>query len=174
MTNKLYLVTGGAGFIGSHIAERLLAEGHQVRVLDNLSSGTEENLTGLAAASGKLELMRGDIRKLDQVRESMKGVEIAFHEAALGSVPRSVEDPITTHDSNITGTLNVLVAARDAGVRRLVYASSSSVYGETPVLPKSEEMTPQPLSPYALSKLAGEHYCSVFHHAYGFGAVALR
>src|SRR5215471_11235318 len=99
MTNKLYLVTGGAGFIGSHIAERLLAEGHQVRVLDNLSSGKEENLTGLAAASGKLELMRGDIRKLDQVRESMKGVEIVFHEAALGSVPRSVEDPITTHDS---------------------------------------------------------------------------
>lgn len=174
MPDKRYLITGGAGFIGSHIVERLLAEGNNVRVLDNLSSGKEENLTGLPDKSGNLELIRGDIRNVDQVRDAMKGVQVVFHEAALGSVPRSVEDPITTHDSNITGTLNVLLAARDAGVRRLVYASSSSVYGETPVLPKHEDMAPQPLSPYALSKLAGEHYCSVFQHAYGFEAVALR
>src|SRR5215470_3841333 len=174
MPDKRYLITGGAGFIGSHIVERLLAEGNNVRVLDNLSSGKEETLTGLPDKSGNLELIRGDIRNLGQVRDAMKGVQVVFHEAALGSVPRSVEDPITTHDSNITGTLNVLLAARDAGVRRLVYASSSSVYGETPVLPKHEDMAPQPLSPYALSKLAGEHYCSVFKHAYGFEAVALR
>src|SRR5215467_8505715 len=173
MADRLYLITGGAGFIGSHIAERLLADGNRVRVLDNLSSGKEENLSGLPDSADRLELVRGDVRNLDQVRGVMKGVEIAFHEAALGSVPRSVDDPVTTHESNITGTLNVLLAARDAGVRRLVYASSSSVYGETPVLPKKEDMTPQPLSPYALSKLAGEQYCSVFHHVYGFEAVAL-
>jgi len=174
MADRLYLITGGAGFIGSHIAERLLADGHRVRVLDNLSSGKEENLSGLPGSSDRLELVRGDVRDLDQVRAAMKGTEIVFHEAALGSVPRSVDDPVTTHESNMTGTLNVLLAARDAGVRRLVYASSSSVYGETPVLPKKEDMTPQPLSPYALSKLAGEQYCSVFHHVYGFEAVALR
>jgi UDP-glucose 4-epimerase len=174
MADRLYLITGGAGFIGSHIAERLLADGHRVRVLDNLSSGKEENLSGLPGSSDRLELMRADVRNLDQVRAAMKGIEIVFHEAALGSVPRSVDDPVTTHESNMTGTLNVLLAARDAGVRRLVYASSSSVYGETPVLPKKEDMTPQPLSPYALSKLAGEQYCSVFHHVYGFEAVALR
>jgi UDP-glucose 4-epimerase len=174
MADRLYLITGGAGFIGSHIGERLLADGHRVRVLDNLSSGKEENLSGLPGSSDRLELVRGDVRDLDQVRAAMKGVEIVFHEAALGSVPRSVDDPVTTHESNMTGTLNVLLAARDAGVRRLVYASSSSVYGETPVLPKKEDMTPQPLSPYALSKLAGEQYCSVFHHVYGFEAVALR
>jgi UDP-glucose 4-epimerase len=174
MADRLYLITGGAGFIGSHIAERLLADGHRVRVLDNLSSGKEENLSGLPGSSDRLELVRGDVRNLDQVRAAVKGVEIVFHEAALGSVPRSVDDPVTTHESNMTGTLNVLLAARDAGVRRLVYASSSSVYGETPVLPKKEDMTPQPLSPYALSKLAGEQYCSVFHHVYGFEAVALR
>jgi UDP-glucose 4-epimerase len=174
MADRLYLVTGGAGFIGSHIAERLLADGHLVRVFDNLSSGKEENLSGLTGASDRLELVRGDVRNPDQVRNAMREVEIVFHEAALGSVPRSVDDPVTTHQSNMTGTLNVLLAARDAGVRRLVYASSSSVYGVTPELPKKEDMTPQPLSPYALSKLAGEQYCSVFNHVYGFEAVGLR
>ena len=121
-----------------------------------------------------VELIKGDIRHANLVNEAMKGVHVVFHEAALGSVPRSVTDPLTTHEVNMTGTLNVLLAARDAGVKRVVYASSSSVYGETPVLPKREDMTPQPLSPYALSKLVGEHYASVFKQVYGFEVVALR
>lgn len=171
MRKRTYLVTGGAGFIGSHICERLLKEGHVVRVLDNLFSGKQENLESLG---GEVEFIRGDIRDTRLLGEAVKGVDIVFHEAALGSVPRSVADPLTTHEVNITGTLNVLLAARDAGVRRVVYASSSSVYGETPVLPKEESMTPQPLSPYALSKLAGEHYISIFNSVYGFEAVALR
>ena len=171
MSKRLYLVTGGAGFIGSHISARLTNDGHRVRVLDNFSSGKDENLTDI---SGDLEVVRGDIRDLNVVETSMKGVDIVFHEAALGSVPRSVADPITTHETNITGTLNVLLAARGAGVRRLVYASSSSVYGETPVLPKTEDMAPQPLSPYALSKLAGEQYLSIFRRVYGLDSVSLR
>lgn len=171
MSKRLYLVTGGAGFIGSHICERLLKEGQSVRVLDNFFSGKEENIISIR---DDVELIRGDIRDGSLVREAMKGVEVVFHQAALGSVPRSVDDPQTTHEANITGTLNVLLAARDAGVRRLVYASSSSVYGETTELPKHEAITPQPLSPYALSKLAGEHYIKVFKHVYGFEAVALR
>jgi len=168
---KNYLVTGGAGFIGGHIAERLAQGGHRVRVLDDLSSGKEANLESIR---GDVELIRGDIRDARLTREATKGIEIVFHEAALGSVPRSVADPLTTHEVNITGTLNVLLAARDSGVKRVVYASSSSVYGETPVLPKQEEMTVQPLSPYALSKLVGEHYASVFKHVYGFEVVSLR
>ena len=171
MANKAYLVTGGAGFIGSHIVERLVGEGHDVRVLDDFSSGHEANLESFRT---KVELIRGDIRDAQLVNDAVNGVDIVFHEAALGSVPRSVADPLTTHEVNITGTLNVLLAARDAGVKRVVYASSSSVYGETPVLPKSEDLTPQPLSPYALSKLAGEHYSSVFKHVYGFEIVSLR
>lgn len=171
MTKRTYLVTGGAGFIGSHIAERLVGEGHAVRVLDNFSSGREANLESFRSG---VELVRGDIRDVQLVNEATKGVEVVFHEAALGSVPRSVADPVTTHEVNITGTLNVFLAARDAGVKRVVYASSSSVYGEAPVLPKRENMTPQPLSPYALSKLAGEHYASVFKHVYGFEIVSLR
>jgi len=171
MGKRLYLVTGGAGFIGSHICERLLKEGHSVRVLDNFVSGKESNLESIG---GDVELIRGDITDARTVAEAMKGVEIVFHEAALGSVPRSVADPMTTHEVNITGTLNVLLAARDAGVRRVVNASSSSVYGDTKVLPKHEDMMGQPLSPYALSKLAGEHYISIFNRVYGFEAVALR
>jgi UDP-N-acetylglucosamine/UDP-N-acetyl-alpha-D-glucosaminouronate 4-epimerase len=171
MTKQTYLVTGGAGFIGSHITERLVRDGHEVRVLDNFSSGHEANLQSFP---GAVELIRGDIRNAQLVNEASKGVDVVFHEAALGSVPRSVEDPVTTHEVNITGTLNVLLAARDAGVKRVVYASSSSVYGETPELPKSEGMTPQPLSPYALSKLAGEFYSSVFKHVYDFEIVSLR
>jgi UDP-glucose 4-epimerase len=171
MSKRAYLVTGGAGFIGSHICERLLRDGQQVRVLDNFFSGKEANLESL---DGEVELFRGDIRDRAALAEAMRGVEVVFHEAALGSVPRSVADPVTTHEVNITGTLNVLLAARDLGVRRVVYASSSSVYGETKELPKHEEMTPQPLSPYALSKLAGEHYIKVFKQVYGFEAVALR
>jgi nucleoside-diphosphate-sugar epimerase len=171
MAKRLYLVTGGAGFIGSHICERLLKEGHDVRVLDNFFSGKQSNLEDLG---GGVDLVRGDIRDGRVVAEAMRGVYVVFHEAALGSVPRSVADPISTHEVNMTGTLNVLLAAREAGVRRVVYASSSSVYGETKELPKHEGITPQPLSPYALSKLAGEHYISVFNHVYGFEAVALR
>ena len=171
MTKRAYLVTGGAGFIGSHIAERLARDGHEVRVLDNFSAGHESNLESFR---GDVELISGDIRDAELVRKATRGVEIVFHEAALGSVPRSVADPVTTHEVNITGTLNVLLAARDAGARRVVYASSSSVYGETPVLPKREDMTPQPLSPYALSKLAGEHYARVFKQVYEFEVVSLR
>ena len=171
MAKRSYLVTGGAGFIGSHICERLARDGHSVRVLDDLSSGKEQNLRDL---KGDVELIRGDIRDPKLLADVMRGVEVVFHQAALGSVPRSVADPRTTHEVNITGSLNVLLAARDAGVRRVVSASSSSVYGETPVLPKHEGMTPQPLSPYALSKLAGEHYIRIFKQVYGFEAVALR
>ncbi|MBI3653823.1 MAG: SDR family oxidoreductase [Acidobacteria bacterium] len=171
MEKQNYLVTGGAGFIGSHIVERLVGEGQMVRVLDDFSAGKDENL---APMMDKIELRRGDIRDVETVREAMRDIDYVFHEAALGSVPRSVDDPKTTHDVNITGTVNVLLAARDARVRRVVLASSSSVYGETPELPKHEKMTPQPLSPYALSKLAGEQYISVFQQVYGFEAVALR
>jgi UDP-glucose 4-epimerase len=171
MSKKLYLVTGGAGFIGSHICERLLRDGQRVRVYDDLSSGKEENLSNLG---GDVEFIRGDVRDRASLAQAMRDVHVVFHEAAIGSVPRSVADPVTTHESNITGTLHVLLTARDAGVRRVVYASSSSVYGETPELPKHEGMVPQPLSPYALSKLAGEYYISVFKHVYGFEAVSLR
>ncbi|HEY6331268.1 MAG TPA: SDR family oxidoreductase [Blastocatellia bacterium] len=171
MDKRLYLVTGGAGFIGSHICERLLKDGHRVRILDNFSTGKEENLK---FESGEAEVINGDIRDAETVRQAVKDAEIVFHEAALGSVPRSVDDPVSTHEINITGTLNVLLAARDSGVRRVVYASSSSVYGDTPVLPKTEDIRPGPLSPYALSKLAAEQYCLVFHHVYGLETVALR
>jgi UDP-glucose 4-epimerase len=171
MQKQIYLVTGGAGFIGSHLVERLAGEGHRVRVLDNFFSGKETNIASIA---GDVDLMRADIRDARSVATAAEGVDVVFHEAALGSVPRSVADPVTTHEVNLTGTLNVLLAARDAKVRRVVYASSSSVYGETPVLPKHEELTPQPLSPYALSKLAAEHYIRVFHRVYGLEAVSLR
>lgn len=168
---KTYLVTGGAGFIGSHLSERLVRGGHRVRVLDDFSSGKIENLESVR---DEVEIIRGDVRDIDLVREAMDGVEVVFHQAAIGSVPRSVADPISTHEANITGTLNVLMAARDAGVRRVIYASSSSVYGEGAELPKREDMIPQPLSPYALSKLAGEYYCAVFYRVYGLESVSLR
>jgi UDP-glucose 4-epimerase len=171
MSKRTYLVTGGAGFIGSHIVERLARAGHRVRVLDNLFSGKEANLESI---DGDVDLIRADIRDAGAVAGATRGVEVIFHEAALGSVPRSVADPMTTNEVNLTGTLNVLLAARDANVRRVVYASSSSVYGETAELPKHEDLTPQPLSPYALSKLAAEHYISVFHRVYGLEAVSLR
>ena len=171
MPKRAYLVTGGAGFIGSHITERLVRDGHAVRVLDDFSSGKETNLDSFRK---DIEIIHGDIRDADVVKRATKGVDIVFHEAALGSVPRSVMDPLTTHEVNMTGTLNVFLAARDSGVKRVVYASSSSVYGETPVLPKREDMTAQPLSPYALSKLVGEHYSSVFKQIYAFEIVSLR
>ena len=166
-----YLVTGGAGFIGSHLVERLLSEGHFVRVLDNFDTGSRQNISHL---SGNLELIEGSIVDRENVRKACAGIDYVLHQAARGSVPRSVADPLGTHDANVTGTLNILYAAKDAGVRRVVCASSSSVYGETPVLPKEESMTPNPQSPYAYSKLMLEHYCDVFYRIYGLETVALR
>ncbi|MBD3367711.1 MAG: NAD-dependent epimerase/dehydratase family protein [Candidatus Eisenbacteria bacterium] len=165
------LVTGGAGFIGSHIVERLLDLGHSVRVLDDFSTGRRENI---AAFESDVDLHVGDVRDLEAVRRAVDGVDVVFHEAALASVPRSVDDPVTSNEVNVGGTLNVLVAARDAGVGRLVYASSSSIYGDSPELPKREDMAPSPESPYAVGKLAGEHYCKVFSSLYGLECVALR
>jgi len=165
------LVTGGAGFIGSHITERLLGLGHDVRILDNFSTGRRENLS---AFGDGIELIEADIRDVESVRRAVDGVEVVFHEAALASVPRSVADPVSSNEVNVTGTLNLLTAGRDSGVRRFVYASSSSVYGNSPELPKSEAMTPSPESPYAVSKLAAEQYCHVFSTLYGFECVSLR
>jgi UDP-glucose 4-epimerase len=165
------LVTGGAGFIGSHLVERLLRDGHTVRVLDNFSSGKRENLAPFAS---EIEIIEGDIRDAETVKRAASGVEVVFHQGAVPSVPRSIADPELSYSANITGTLTVLLAARDAGVRRVVFASSSSVYGNTPVLPKVETMTPSPLSPYAISKLTGEQTCAVFTSVYGLETVALR
>lgn len=166
-----YLITGGAGFIGSNLADELLARGHSVRILDNFSTGFRENLTHIA---DRIELIEGDLRSYHHVRESVDGMDFVLHQGALGSVPRSVADPITSNDANINGTLNVLYAAKDAGVKRVVFASSSSVYGDTPTLPKQEDMTPTPMSPYAVTKLAAETYCRVFARIYGLHTVALR
>jgi UDP-glucose 4-epimerase len=165
-----YLVTGGAGFIGSHIAEALLARGDTVRILDNFATGLRENVAALAGA----EIVEGDIRSYHIVREAVDGVDFVLHQAALPSVPRSVRDPITTNEVNVVGTLNVLTAARDARVRRLIYASSSSVYGESTGLPKRESVAPDPVSPYSVSKLAGEQYCRAFTGLYRFETVRLR
>ena len=166
-----YLITGGCGFIGSHIAEALVGEGHAVRVFDNLSSGRLENLHGFA---DRVDVVRGDIREPDALRGAMHGVEFVFHEAALVSVAASVEQPGENDAINIRGTLNVLQAARAAGVRRFVFASSAAIYGNNPDLPKREEMLPEPESPYALSKLAGEHYLRLFSKLYGLETVVLR
>jgi len=166
-----YLVTGGAGFIGSNIVHELLRRGETVRVIDNFSTGREVNLKDVL---DRIELIRGDITDLDTVRKAVEGVEFVLHKAAIPSVPRSIDRPLESDRANVLGTLNVLVAARDAGVRRVVYAASSSAYGETPTLPKVETMAPDPLSPYAVSKLAGEHYCRVFTLNYGLETVALR
>ena len=165
------LVTGGAGFIGSHIAEALVKRGDRVRVLDNLSTGKRENLAHIA---GEIEFIEGDIRDYDITRRAMEDVNVAFHEAAIPSVPRSVKDPQFNHENNVNGTFNVLMAAREAEVGRVVFAASSSAYGETEVLPKQEEMLPNPLSPYAVAKLVGEFYCQVFTRAYGLETVSLR
>lgn len=168
---ELFLITGGAGFIGSHLVERLVRDGQHVRVLDNLSTGKWENIEPFLAA---VEFITGDIRDLKVVQQAVEGVDYVLHQAAVPSVPRSVKDPLVTNSANVDGTLNILIAARDAGVKRVVYASSSSVYGDTPILPKREEMRPTPRSPYAVSKLAGELYCQVFYHVYGLETVALR
>jgi nucleoside-diphosphate-sugar epimerase len=166
-----YLVTGGAGFIGSHIAEALVKRGETVRVLDNLITGKKENL---ASFSRDVSFLEGDIRDLETCRRAAAGADHVLHQAALPSVPRSVEDPLLTNGINITGTLNLLLAARDAGARSFVLASSSSVYGDDPRMPKREGQEGRPLSPYAISKLAGEKYCAVFHDLFGMKTVALR
>src|SRR2546422_4926700 len=167
----LYLVTGGAGFIGSNLVHSLVARGKRVRVLDNLATGRLDNLEPVREA---IEFLQGDIRSLETCRKAMQDVRFVLHQAALPSVPRSFEDPISSSAVNIHGTLNLLIAAREQRIERFVYASSSSVYGDTPTLPKVEAMTPDPRSPYAVSKLTGEHFCLVFAHAYGLPTVCLR
>jgi UDP-glucose 4-epimerase len=167
----LYLVTGGAGFIGSNIVEKLVLGREHVRVLDNLATGKRENLRPWL---DRIELVVGDIRDLEVVRGTMAGVDYVLHQAALPSVPSSIADPLTTHQVNVTGTLNVLVAARDAGVRRVVLASSCAVYGDNDGLPLQESAAPRPLSPYAATKLAGETYCQTFFSVFGLPTVCLR
>jgi UDP-glucose 4-epimerase len=166
-----YLVTGGAGFIGSNTVDELVRRGHSVAVLDNLSAGKEENLAGVAE---KIEFIRGSITDAATVRSACRGVDYVLHLAARTSVPRSVEDPVETNRINVDGTLTVLVAAREAKVRRVVFAASSSAYGETPTLPKAETMPPSPISPYGVSKLVGEAYAQVFGTVYGLENVSLR
>jgi UDP-glucose 4-epimerase len=168
------VVTGGAGFIGSHIAARLLREGHRVRVVDNLLTGREANLDYLRSLDGDLELHRVSITELDALKPIFAGADTVYHQAALPSVPRSIEAPLETHEHCVTGTLNVLLAARDGGVRRVVYAASSSAYGDIEGDYKREDMPPDPISPYGAAKLAGEYYCQVFTHAYGLETVGLR
>ena len=168
---RLALVTGGAGFIGSHLSDGLLAAGFRVRVLDDFSSGRESNL---AHALKDIELMRGDLADPATAARACAGADVVFHEGAVPSVPRSVAEPVATNRANIDGTLNVLESARQAGVRRVVFAASSSAYGDTEELPKIETMPPNPRSPYALQKYAGEVYCRLYHELYGLETVALR
>jgi nucleoside-diphosphate-sugar epimerase len=168
---KTYLVTGGAGFIGSHLAEELVRRGEKVRILDNFITGKRENL---ASFLNFVDLIEGDIRSLETCRKALRGVDFVLHQAALPSVPRSIEEPLLAHDINVNGTLNLLVAAVDANVSRFVFASSSSVYGDDPALPKREGTEGTPLSPYAVHKLFAEKYCRVFYDIYGLGTICLR
>ena len=167
---SLYLVTGGAGFIGSHLTEELIRRGEQVRVVDSLITGHRKNLAHLSG----IDFREGDLADLAIAKHAVEGVDYVLHQAAIPSVPRSVEDPITSNRANIDSTLNVLVAARDAGVKRVVYAGSSSAYGNTPTLPKHEDMPANPLSPYALQKLVGEQYMQMFTTLYGLETVTIR
>jgi UDP-glucose 4-epimerase len=174
--NDAVVVTGGAGFIGSHVAERLLRDhpAATVRVFDNFSTGAMGNLPFAASAGTRLEVVRGDVRDLAAVERVVRGAAVIFHQAAMRSVPRSVADPLGANENNVTGTLHVLEAAKRAGVRRVVYASSSSVYGDRPELPKREDQPPAPISPYAVSKAAGEQYAAVWTRLYGVETVGLR
>jgi UDP-N-acetylglucosamine/UDP-N-acetyl-alpha-D-glucosaminouronate 4-epimerase len=165
------LITGGAGFIGSHLAESLVKSGARVRVVDNLSTGHLENLD---AVSGKIDFLKGDLADEKLARRAVENAEWIFHEAALPSVPRSVANPRETHQASVDATFNLLLAARESGVRRVVYAASSSAYGDQPTLPKVELMRPEPLSPYAAAKLVGEYYCQVFYRSYGLETISLR
>ena len=167
----VYLITGIAGFIGSSLARELVQRGERVRGVDNFSTGKRENL---AQILGQIEFHEADLLDLDAMKSACAGVDYVLHQAAIPSVPKSVLDPIGSHRANVDGTLNVLVAARDARVKRLIYAASSSVYGDTPTLPKHERMTPGPISPYAVAKLASEHYMTSFYRCYGLETVALR
>ena len=169
--SRTVLVTGGAGFIGSNLVRALLERGDSVRVLDNFATGNRANLIGL---EDDIEVVEGELRSYERVHNAVRGVELVFHQGALPSVPRSVQDPLTTSAVTIEGTLNVLLAARDEGVRRVVYASSSSVYGNSGTLPRAESQQPDPISPYAVAKLAAERYCVSFHRVYGLETVALR
>jgi UDP-N-acetylglucosamine/UDP-N-acetyl-alpha-D-glucosaminouronate 4-epimerase len=169
--NDTYLVTGGAGFIGSHVVEELLRRGHRVRIIDNFSTGRRSNI---AAVSGEIEIVEGDLRSYERAHNAVKGADYVIHLAALPSVPRSVQDPLTSNETNVTGTLNTLLAARDDGVGRVVLASSSSIYGANDGMPKREDMVAQPISPYGVSKLAAEQYAHAFSCVYGLETVALR
>ena len=169
--SRLVLVTGGAGFIGSNLVRALLARGDRVRVLDNFATGRRENLADVA---DDVEVVEGDLRSYERVHTAVRGVEIVFHQGALGSVPRSVQDPLTSTAVNVEGTLNVLLAARDEEVGRVVAASSSSVYGDGGTFPRVESQAPNPISPYAVAKLAAERFCVSFHRVYGLETVALR
>src|SRR6476469_3072715 len=165
-----YLVTGGAGFIGSHLAEELVRRGERVRIVDSLITGKKQNIAHLSG----VEFIHGDLAELDVARDAVAGIDFVLHQAAIPSVPRAVQDPITSNRANIDASLNVLVAARDAGVKRVVYAGSSSAYGNTPTLPKVETMATAPLSPYALQKLVAEQYCQMFTRLYGLETVTIR
>ena len=171
ISGKRFVVTGGAGFIGSNIVDRLVTGGNEVVVIDNLLTSSMDNLKDIMS---RIKFVNGDIQDLDLLVREFEGVDYVLHQAALASVPRSIENPIASNQNNIDGTLNVLVAARDAGVKRVVYAASSSAYGNTPTLPKHEGMAPDPLSPYAIMKLVGEQYCKVFYNIYGLETVSLR
>jgi len=170
---KKVVVTGGAGFIGSHLAEELSVRGYHVVILDDLSTGKKENIK-LLLEEENVELVKGTITELPLLQELFQGVHYVFHLAALPSVPRSIKDPQASHEVNATGTLNILIAARDNNIRKVVYASSSSVYGDTPTLPKTEDMLPNPQSPYAVGKLTGEYYCKAFHQVYALPYICLR
>jgi UDP-glucose 4-epimerase len=167
------VITGGAGFIGSHLAEELTRQDHHVIILDDLSTGRKENAEALLSKDNT-EFVQGSITELPLLQKIFLGIDFVFHQAAVTSVPRSIKNPQLAHEANATGTLNVLLAARDNGVRKVIYASSSSVYGDTPTLPKKEDMPPNPQSPYAVSKLTGEYYCRVFQRVYGLPTVCLR
>jgi UDP-glucose 4-epimerase len=176
---KKVVVTGGAGFIGSHLAEELVRRGYDVLIMDDLSTGKRENIVPLLSPithhpSPVTRFVEGSITDLPLLQKLFQGVDYVFHQAAIPSVPRSIENPQASHEANITGTLNVLIAARDNSVKKVIYASSSSVYGDTPTLPKKEDMSPNPQSPYAVTKLCGEYYCRVFSDVYGFPTVCLR
>ncbi len=171
LKGKTIFITGGAGFIGSNLADELIKQGAKVVIIDNLVTGFRENLEEI---NGDFEFIEGDLNDDEAMKKAVEGVEIVFHEAALPSVPRSVENPADTHQACVNGTFNLLLKAKDAGVKRVIYAASSSAYGETLVLPKVETMRPEPLSPYAGAKLMGEYYCQVFSRVYGLEAIALR
>ena len=173
MKKSKVVVTGGAGFIGSNLAEELAKQGHQVVIIDDLSTGNPENINPVLQA-GQVEYIEGSITELPLLQKTLSGADYVFHQAAIPSVPRSIVDPENTNSVNITGTLNILIAARDNAVKKLVFASSSSVYGDTPTLPKTEDMPPNPLSPYAVSKLTGEYYCQVFTNIFDLKTVCLR